>query len=51
MARSIRGMRAGDIIAEPLRLLGLTRAETEAWVGRAAELVELAPEHARRYPA
>jgi oligopeptide/dipeptide ABC transporter, ATP-binding protein, C-terminal domain len=43
-------MRAGDIIAEPVRLLGLSRAETEAWVAELLSLVKLAPEHARRYP-
>jgi oligopeptide/dipeptide ABC transporter ATP-binding protein len=43
-------MRAGEIIAEPMRLLGLSRAETEAWAAELLGLVKLAPEHARRYP-
>jgi oligopeptide/dipeptide ABC transporter ATP-binding protein len=43
-------MRAGDIIAEPVRLLGLSRAETDAWVAELLSLVKLAPEHARRFP-
>ena len=43
-------MRAGDIIAEPVRLLGLSRAETDAWVAELLSLVKLSPEHARRYP-
>ncbi|MFO1058231.1 MAG: oligopeptide/dipeptide ABC transporter ATP-binding protein [Dongiaceae bacterium] len=43
-------MRAGAIIAEPLRLLGLSRAATEARVAELLELVKLAPEHARRFP-
>jgi oligopeptide/dipeptide ABC transporter ATP-binding protein len=43
-------MRAGDIIAEPVRLLGLSRADTEAWVAELLSLVKLSPEHARRYP-
>jgi peptide/nickel transport system ATP-binding protein/oligopeptide transport system ATP-binding protein len=43
-------MRAGAIIAEPLRLLGLSRAATQARVAELLEIVKLAPEHARRFP-
>ena len=50
MALSIRACGRGDIIAEPVRLLGLARAETEAWVAELLSLVKLSPEHARRYP-
>jgi oligopeptide/dipeptide ABC transporter ATP-binding protein len=43
-------MRAGEIIAEPLRLLGLTETETAERVAELLRLVKLDPEHARRYP-
>jgi len=43
-------MRAGDIIAEPMRLLGLTQAERAEWVAELLSLVKLSPEHTRRYP-
>jgi peptide/nickel transport system ATP-binding protein/oligopeptide transport system ATP-binding protein len=43
-------MRAGDIIAEPMRLLGLTQAESAEWVAELLSLVKLSPEHTRRYP-
>jgi oligopeptide/dipeptide ABC transporter ATP-binding protein len=43
-------MRAGDIIAEPMRLLGLSQAESAEWVAELLSLVKLSPEHARRYP-
>ena len=49
MARS-SAHAGGDIIAEPVRLLGLSRAETEAWVAELLDLVKLSPEHASRYP-
>jgi peptide/nickel transport system ATP-binding protein/oligopeptide transport system ATP-binding protein len=43
-------MRAGEIIAEPLRLAGLSRADMEARVRELLALVKLDPEHAARYP-
>jgi peptide/nickel transport system ATP-binding protein/oligopeptide transport system ATP-binding protein len=43
-------MRARAIIAEPLRLLGLTEAETAERVAELLRLVKLDPEHAGRYP-
>jgi peptide/nickel transport system ATP-binding protein/oligopeptide transport system ATP-binding protein len=43
-------MRAREIIAEPLRLLGLTEAETAERVAELLRLVKLDPEHADRYP-
>jgi peptide/nickel transport system ATP-binding protein/oligopeptide transport system ATP-binding protein len=43
-------MRAREIIAEPLRLLGLTGAETADRVAELLRLVKLDPEHANRYP-
>jgi len=43
-------MRTHDIIAEPLRLLNLTRKEMDSRVARLMEQVKLAPEHASRYP-
>lgn len=43
-------MTAGDIIAEPLRMLGVPQAERAARVARAMARVQLLPEHARRYP-
>ena len=43
-------MLAGDIIAEPLRLLGLSKAQTRERVAELLDLVKLAPEHASRYP-
>ena len=43
-------MRAGDIIAEPLRLLKLTNAEMRRRVSELLNLVKLEPEHATRYP-
>jgi len=43
-------MRAREIIAEPLRLLGLSEAETAERVTELLRLVKLDPEHASRYP-
>jgi len=43
-------MRAGAIIAEPLRLLGLNASEMTERVAELLRLVKLSPEHARRYP-
>jgi peptide/nickel transport system ATP-binding protein/oligopeptide transport system ATP-binding protein len=43
-------MRAREIIAEPLRLLGLKEAETSERVAELLRLVKLDPEHAGRYP-
>jgi oligopeptide/dipeptide ABC transporter ATP-binding protein len=43
-------MTAGQIIAEPLRMLGLGAEEIEAQVVRAMEQVQLLPEHKDRYP-
>lgn len=43
-------MRIGEIIAEPLRLLKLPKAEVEARVARLIGLVKLDPEHVRRFP-
>jgi oligopeptide/dipeptide ABC transporter ATP-binding protein len=43
-------MRAREIIAEPLRLLGLNAAETADRVAELLRLVKLSPEHASRYP-
>ena len=43
-------MRAREIIAEPLRLLGLKGAETAERVAELLRLVKLDPEHAGRYP-
>ncbi|TKT69285.1 ABC transporter ATP-binding protein [Aquamicrobium sp. LC103] len=43
-------MRAHDIVAEPLRLLNLTRKEVDRRVAELLEQVNLAPEHASRYP-
>ena len=43
-------MRAGAIIAEPLRLLGLSEAETAERVAELLRIVKLDPEHAGRYP-
>ncbi|MER8829564.1 ABC transporter ATP-binding protein [Mesorhizobium sp. M0938] len=44
------GMMAGDIIAEPLRMLKLSKAETRERVAELLDLVKLGPEHATRYP-
>ncbi len=43
-------MRAREIIAESLRLLGLNEAETAERVAELLRLVKLNPEHAGRYP-
>jgi peptide/nickel transport system ATP-binding protein/oligopeptide transport system ATP-binding protein len=43
-------MRARAIIAEPLRLLGLSEADTAERVTELLRLVKLNPEHAGRYP-
>jgi oligopeptide/dipeptide ABC transporter ATP-binding protein len=43
-------MRAREIIAEPLRLLGLSELETAERVSELLRLVKLDPEHAGRYP-
>jgi peptide/nickel transport system ATP-binding protein/oligopeptide transport system ATP-binding protein len=43
-------MRARDIIAEPLRLLGLPPGETAERVAELMRLVKLDPEHAARFP-
>ena len=43
-------MTAGEIIAEPLRMLGLGKEETEARVMGVMEKVQLLPEHKDRYP-
>jgi len=43
-------LRTRDIIAEPLRLLGLGRKETAERVAELMRLVKLDPEHAARYP-
>jgi peptide/nickel transport system ATP-binding protein/oligopeptide transport system ATP-binding protein len=43
-------MTAGDIIAEPLRMLGLDRAERDTRVELAMRRVQLLPEHRGRYP-
>jgi peptide/nickel transport system ATP-binding protein len=43
-------MRARAIIAEPLRLLGLSEAETAERVAELLRLVKLNPEHAGHYP-
>jgi peptide/nickel transport system ATP-binding protein/oligopeptide transport system ATP-binding protein len=43
-------MRAREIIAEPLRLLGLNETETDERVAELLRVVKLDPEHARRYP-
>jgi peptide/nickel transport system ATP-binding protein/oligopeptide transport system ATP-binding protein len=43
-------MRAREIIAEPLRLLGLTEVETAERVAELLRLVKLDPDHAGRYP-
>ncbi len=43
-------MRAREIIAEPLRLLGLSDSETAERVAELLRLVKLNPEHAGRYP-
>jgi len=43
-------LRARDIIAEPLRLLGLGPKETAERVAELMRLVKLDPEHAARYP-
>jgi oligopeptide/dipeptide ABC transporter ATP-binding protein len=43
-------MHAREIIAEPLRLLGLNEAETGERVAELLRLVKLDPEHAGRYP-
>ncbi len=43
-------MRAGDIIAEPLRMLNLSKADRAARVRDMLALVKLDPEHAARFP-
>jgi len=43
-------LRTRDIIAEPLRLLGLGRKEMAERVAELMRLVKLDPEHAARYP-
>ncbi len=43
-------MHAREIIAEPLRLLGLSEAEATERVAELLRLVKLDPEHAGRYP-
>lgn len=43
-------MTAGEIIAEPLRMLGVPAAERAARVACAMVRVQLLPEHAGRYP-
>jgi peptide/nickel transport system ATP-binding protein/oligopeptide transport system ATP-binding protein len=43
-------MRTREIIAEPLRLLGLSNSETAERVAELLRLVKLDPEHAGRYP-
>ena len=43
-------MTAHDIIAEPLRMLGLERREQDERVARAMQRVQLLPEQAGRYP-
>jgi oligopeptide/dipeptide ABC transporter ATP-binding protein len=43
-------LRARDIIAEPLRLLGLGPGETAERVAELMRLVKLDPEHAARFP-
>jgi peptide/nickel transport system ATP-binding protein/oligopeptide transport system ATP-binding protein len=43
-------MTAREIIAEPLRMLGLSDREQEARVARALEQVQLLPDQADRYP-
>ena len=43
-------MRVRDILAEPLRLLGLPRAEMRDRVDELMAMVRLDPEHARRFP-
>ncbi|WP_339757096.1 oligopeptide/dipeptide ABC transporter ATP-binding protein [uncultured Hoeflea sp.] len=43
-------MRIRDIIAEPLRLIGLTGAPAHARAAELLDLVRLAPEHGDRYP-
>jgi peptide/nickel transport system ATP-binding protein/oligopeptide transport system ATP-binding protein len=43
-------MRAGAIIAEPLRLLDLSETETAERVAELLRIVKLDPEHAGRYP-
>ena len=48
--RCIRACASGDIIAEPLRLLGLPGRRRGARVAELLRLVRLDPEHAARYP-
>ena len=43
-------MRAGDIIAEPLRMLKMPKRQRVARVQELLELVKLDPEHAQRFP-
>jgi len=43
-------MTAGDIIAEPLRMMGVRTDEAEDRVVRAMQQVQLLPEHRSRYP-
>jgi peptide/nickel transport system ATP-binding protein/oligopeptide transport system ATP-binding protein len=43
-------MRAGAIIAEPLRLLDLSETETAERIAELLRIVKLDPEHAGRYP-
>jgi oligopeptide/dipeptide ABC transporter ATP-binding protein len=43
-------MTARDIIAEPLRMLGINRAEQDARIAQAMERVQLLPELGARYP-
>jgi len=43
-------MRAGDIIAEPLRMIGLSKADMAARVRELLALVKLDAEHAERFP-
>ncbi|MDI6029025.1 ATP-binding cassette domain-containing protein [Corticibacterium sp. UT-5YL-CI-8] len=43
-------MRIADIIAEPLRMLGLATSSSDERVVQMLELVRLGPEHAARYP-
>lgn len=39
-----------DILAEPLKAAGLSKAETNARIGELMELVELNPDHVDRFP-